>query len=294
MVSRYWATPGAIGRAELVVELRELFHHGIEQAGPASQGGAAFRRGGAVAEEPLEHDPRMRLARQRRRRRGPREIVLIDAGVAVVALAGDRQQIHGQFERGELRAPADLLGGDLIGGGSQVIVRAFREPGPGGAQECGVGGRVRAGIGVAQLQVADDRDVVLDRRQRGQRGRKLVETVRRRAASSACRRSPSGCRHSRGGADAAERPASGPGRSWTGIMASSSGNASAAPAPRRKVRRDSAFLVTIIATSSFERVCWSSAPRSATRSGSHSPARRGRSCEWPAHRIPPAPGPARR
>ena len=45
---------GLIGRAELLVELGELNHHGIEQAGSRLQGGAAFRRRAAVAEEPLE------------------------------------------------------------------------------------------------------------------------------------------------------------------------------------------------------------------------------------------------
>ena len=41
-----------------------------------------------------------------------------------------------------------------------------------------------------------------------------------------------------------------------GTIASKRGSATAAPTPRRKVRLDSAFLVTIIATSSSERGCW--------------------------------------
>src|SRR5262249_62010545 len=120
-------------------------------------GGAACRRGGAVAEEPLEDDSGVSLARERRRRRGPREAVVVDAGVAVVALAGERHQVHGQFERRQLRALADLLGGELIGGGAQVVVRALGGFGPGGAQEGGGGGRVGGGGGGPQCRVAGDR-----------------------------------------------------------------------------------------------------------------------------------------
>ena len=97
----------------------------------------------------------MSFRRQRRRRRRPGEIVLIDAGIAVVALADDRQQIHRQLQRRQLRVAADLLGGDLIDRRAQVIIRAFGALGLGGAQERGVRGRMRAGIGVPQFQVRD-------------------------------------------------------------------------------------------------------------------------------------------
>ena len=97
----------------------------------------------------------MRLGRQRRGGRRPGKIVLIDAGVAVVALADDLQQIHRQFERRQLRLLADVLGGDLIDGGAEVIVGAFGQLGLGGAEEGGVGSRMAAGIGVLQFQIRD-------------------------------------------------------------------------------------------------------------------------------------------
>ena len=46
-----------------------------------------------------------------------------------------------------------------------------------------------------------------------------------------------------------------------GTIASSSGSATLAPRPRRNVRRGSAFLVMIIATSSSETACSSTTPR---------------------------------
>ena len=153
-VSRYWATRARSAGPSWLLSCGELVRHGIEQAGPALQGGAAVGRGAALAEQPLEHDPRVGLARQRRRRRRPRQVVLVDAGVAVVALADERQQVHRQFERRQLRVLADLLGGDLIDRRAQVVVGALGALGPGGAQERGVRGRVRAGVGVPQLQVA--------------------------------------------------------------------------------------------------------------------------------------------
>ena len=77
---------------------------------------AARRAAGAaaLAEEALEHDARMRLGRERRRRRRPGEAILIDARVAVVAHAGERVQVHRQLERRQLRVAADLLRGDLV------------------------------------------------------------------------------------------------------------------------------------------------------------------------------------
>ena len=150
-----------------------------------------FERGAAVggaapfAEQALEDDPRVGLGRQRRRRRRPREVVLIDAGVAVVALADGREQVHRHLERRQLRLLADLLGGDLVDGRAEVVVGALGQLRPGRAQEGGVGGRVRAGIGVPQLQVRDRRHVLLDRGQRAQDRRQLVERVR-------ARRSPPG------------------------------------------------------------------------------------------------------
>ena len=93
-VSRYWSTRGdPPGRAGLC-------SRAISSVTESSRLARFFERrppvGGAppFAEQALEDDPRVGLGRQRRRRRRPREIVLIDAGVAVVALADGREQVH--------------------------------------------------------------------------------------------------------------------------------------------------------------------------------------------------------
>ena len=62
-----------------------------------------------------------------------------------------------QFERRQLRVLADLLGGDLVDGGAEIVIGAFGPLGRGGAEEGGVGGGVRAGIGVLQFQIGDRR-----------------------------------------------------------------------------------------------------------------------------------------
>ena len=177
-VSRYWPTRARSAGPSWLLQAGDLLGDRIEQAGPLLQRGAAVGGAAAFAEQALEDDPRVRLGGQRRRRRRPREIVLIDAGVAVVALADGREQVHRHLERRQLRLLADLLGGDLIDGRAEVVVGALGQLRPGRAQEGGVGGRVRAGIGVPQLQVRDRRHVLLDRRQRAQDRRKLVEACR--------------------------------------------------------------------------------------------------------------------
>ena len=117
----------------------------------------------------------MRLGGQGRGRRRPRQVVLVDAGVAVVALPDRLQQVHRQFERRQQRLMPDLLRRDLIDGRAQVVVRAFRPLGRRRAEERGVGRRVGAGIGILQLEVADDGQLIDDRRQRLQRRRQLEQ-----------------------------------------------------------------------------------------------------------------------
>ena len=153
-VSRYWLTlarsAGPSFRLSRAIS-------SLNQSSRLALFRSAARRSAVLPPSPnktFKDDPRMSFGRQRRRRRRPGKIVLIDAGVTVVALAHRLDQIHRQFQRRQLRLLADLLGGDLIDRRSQVVVRAFRQLRLGGAQEGGVGGGVRAGIGVLQFQIA--------------------------------------------------------------------------------------------------------------------------------------------
>ena len=125
----------------------------IEQTGAFAQCRHAIDDAAAFAKQALEHNPGMRLGGQRRRRRGPGEIVLIDTGVTVVALADDLHEVHRQLQRGQLSLLADVLSGDLVHGRAEVIIRAFGQLRLGGAEECGIGSRMTAGIGVLQFHV---------------------------------------------------------------------------------------------------------------------------------------------
>ena len=146
--------PGAIVRSELPLQARDVIAHPIEQTGPSPQRGAAVGGAAAFAEQALEDDARVGFGRKRRRRRRPREVVLVDARVAVVALAHRLEQIHRQLQRRQQRLLADLLRGDLVDRRAQVVVGAFGPFRLGRAQERGVRRGMRAGIRVLQLQVA--------------------------------------------------------------------------------------------------------------------------------------------
>ncbi len=125
-VSRYWPTLARSAGPSVSSEAGDVVLHEVEQAGPAARARPA--RSALLPPSPkrrLEHEPRMRLGRQRRRRRRPGQIVLVDAGVAVVALADGLQHVHRQFERRQLRLPADLLGGDLVDRRAEVVVGAL-------------------------------------------------------------------------------------------------------------------------------------------------------------------------
>ena len=71
-------------------------------------GPPAFRAS-AVAEQSFEHDTRVSLGRQRRRRRRPGQVVLIRARVAVVAVADLSDQIGADLERRNRRDSLPML-----------------------------------------------------------------------------------------------------------------------------------------------------------------------------------------
>ena len=115
----------------------------------------------AIAEQPLEHDPRVVLGRERRRRARPRQRVHVDAGVAVLALPAEEVQVDGQLQRRLRRVFADVRGGNLIRGDAVADVGAGGLAGL-DAGEVGGGGAgvaaAAAGVGVAEA--GDDGDVV--------------------------------------------------------------------------------------------------------------------------------------
>jgi hypothetical protein len=84
----------AIAGSQHVLEADEFFGHGIEETRSPSESSAPFDGAAFLAKDVLEHDSRMSFRRERSRRRGPGKIVLIDAGVTVIALTHDGQQVH--------------------------------------------------------------------------------------------------------------------------------------------------------------------------------------------------------
>ena len=110
--------------------------------------------GVAGAEEPLEHEPRVRLGRQRLGRRLPRHRVHVRARVAVVARADDVVAVDRDLERRQLRVAADQLRDHLVDGRARLDVRALGLLGVHRAHERGGGARMLpAGVALVGRRV---------------------------------------------------------------------------------------------------------------------------------------------
>ncbi len=97
----------------------------VEHALLVFEPGHAGGRVGAVAlaEQPLEDGARIDFRRQRAGRSTPRHRH-VGAGVAGVAVAGERLRLEAELERGQLRVFAEFLRRDLIGGDAEVEIGA--------------------------------------------------------------------------------------------------------------------------------------------------------------------------
>ena len=170
---------GAVGRSEPPLQTGEVLEHRIENALVLARLGGAPRRGAAVAEQPLEHDARIVLGRQRRRRRGPRQRVQVGAAVAVLALPGQEIEIDGELERRQRRLLAEHRRGNLIGGDAVADVGAFGALGVHAGEPRARAARVIAarpvvaGFRLIVIEPADDHHPVAKRRQRRQDLRQL-------------------------------------------------------------------------------------------------------------------------
>src|SRR5262245_41198704 len=102
----------------------------------------------------------MSFGGKRRGWRGPRQVVLIDARVAVIALSDHRDEVHRKLERRELRVAANFTGCDLIDGRAKMVISAFGSLGLCRAQERSIRCRMSSRIGIAQLQIGDYCDFV--------------------------------------------------------------------------------------------------------------------------------------
>jgi hypothetical protein len=104
-----------VASAQRSREPAHFLRHRVEDAAGLADVRQPFSRGAAVAEQPLEHDPRVVFHRQRRGRRPPGDRVRVLAAVAPVAGAcAHIARFEGQLERGELRLLPELLRDHLI------------------------------------------------------------------------------------------------------------------------------------------------------------------------------------
>ena len=121
----------------------------------------------------------MRLGGQRSGGRRPRQVVLIDAGEAVIAVADRGEQVHGEFERGQSRFQPQLFRGDLIDRGAEFVIRTLGHLRLCRAQEARVGGGVIAGrVSGLVLDIAQHREAVQVGHQRTQSGGEFGQCAR--------------------------------------------------------------------------------------------------------------------
>ncbi len=130
-----------VARAEAGLQARDVAADEIEDAAILLH--ALDARGGiggfAIAEEALEDGARIDLHRIRRGGSAPGNGVGVGAAITGIAAAGEVGLFEADFERAELRALAEFLRGDLVGGDAGVNVGAFGLLGmdagePGGAR----------------------------------------------------------------------------------------------------------------------------------------------------------------
>ena len=217
------------------LRLGQLLRHRVENALvlPQPRFARAPIRAAAVAEQPLEHRPRIPLHRQRLRRAAPRQRVRVDAAQVAGARAGVGRGVHRQLERRDLRLAGEMPREQLVhrhvGDDLDLVASAAR-----GAGEKRSGG---AGVDVVpvRLDARQHEHLIPERRQRLQNRRELER------AALALRR-PVLHRHPVRHIESLEpmrrlaRRRS-PRSENAGTIASRNGSAMVAPSPRRTVRR---------------------------------------------------------
>ena len=137
---------------------------------------------GADAEQLIERQPRIANHRQRLILVGPADRVGVDAGVAIRAAARLVDRLDAQLHRRDRRLLAELLRVDLVERHAGAHVRPLRLPRMRLRQEHRARAEVIAAdlrqlerLGVAHVGVADDREVVAERFERGEAGRRQIE-----------------------------------------------------------------------------------------------------------------------
>ncbi len=146
-----------------------------------------------VGKEPLEDEPRIDLARHRRRFVAPRNVIRIRARIAGVALAALPAWLEPELERAEARLPARGVRGHLVRGNADANLRALalerlRASEPASRRARVVASAVRVRAALVLRETAEHEQLVFVRLERLQnirqievcavRGRRPVRHVR--------------------------------------------------------------------------------------------------------------------
>ena len=161
------ARPPPVAGPEALLEPGHVLAHRVEDAAVLAQSRRALVAGAALAEQALEHHPRVVLHRQGGGRRAPRDGVGVDAAVAVVAVADHVAVLERDLERRQRRVLPQRGGRDLVGGGAGADVGALGalgvhavEPDPARPRVLAVAVAPRLGLPVGEA--GGDDHVVLD------------------------------------------------------------------------------------------------------------------------------------
>ena len=134
--------------------------------------------GAAVAEQPLEHRPRVVLHRQRRGGRAPRDRLGVGAAQAGGALPGVGFLVDRELQRGERRRGAELAREHLVDRRVGHHVGLGRSAAPRAGQERAR--RARMDVGPRGVEPREDEHPVAERRQGLQDRRQLEAASHRR------------------------------------------------------------------------------------------------------------------
>ncbi|HIC53184.1 MAG TPA: hypothetical protein EYO97_05075, partial [Gemmatimonadetes bacterium] len=166
----------AIARTDVALEIGEVVGHRIENAAVPPHLGHTLLCGTALAEQTLEHDPRVVLHRLRCRGRTPRDRVQVDTAVPVFAVAHQPVEIDRELQRRQRGLSAQFLRGNLVGGDPGPYVRPLGLVRMHAVQPGGAGPRMLAvpiteRLCLTMRQAAHDHQLVAERSERAQNGR---------------------------------------------------------------------------------------------------------------------------
>jgi hypothetical protein len=146
----------AVARPERALKTLHLIGHRIENAARVPRPREPLGGGAPLAEQAVEHHARLRLHRERRRRRSPRNRVGVETVRAAVA-RNRRRGLDGELERRQLRVTAQRVRRDLIHRRGELDLGA---PGPRDGVESPLTTRSRSRTGARGVRIGESSNAV--------------------------------------------------------------------------------------------------------------------------------------